>query len=112
MLSRTIKKNGDTTGYIIKGANSCRDAYRYLITSVFQARPSRGHKPSKQWYNLVFFGSYIFNIVSMLNEMKRGSSVVSALASAARGPGFDPRRRRGNFGCPNTLSFLSFAGMT
>ena len=43
---------------------------------------------------------------------KRGSRVVSALASCARGPGFDPRRRRGKFVGPNTLPFVSFAGMT
>ena len=43
---------------------------------------------------------------------KRGSSVVSALASGARGPRFDPRSRRGKFRCPNTLSLVSFAGMT
>ena len=45
--------------------------------------------------------------------MKRGSPVVSlALASGARGPRFDPRSRRGKFQCPNTLSLVSFAGMT
>ena len=43
---------------------------------------------------------------------KRGSRVVSALASCARGPGFDPRRRRRKFVGPNTLPFVSFAGMT
>ena len=43
---------------------------------------------------------------------KRGSRVVSALASCARGPGFDPRLRRGKFVGPNTLPFVSFAGMT
>ena len=43
---------------------------------------------------------------------KRGSRVVSALASCARGPGFNPRQRRGNFVGPNTLPFVSFAGMT
>ena len=34
------------------------------------------------------------------------------LASGARGPRFDPRSRRGKFRCPNTLSLVSFAGMT
>ena len=43
---------------------------------------------------------------------KRGSSVVSTLPSGARGPGFDPRRRRGKFGDPNTLLFVAFTGMT
>ena len=43
---------------------------------------------------------------------KRGSRVVSALASCARGPGFDPRQRREKFIGPNTLPFVSFAGMT
>ena len=43
---------------------------------------------------------------------KRGSRVVSALASCARGPGFDPHRRRGKFVGPITLPFGSFAGMT
>ena len=43
---------------------------------------------------------------------KRGSSVVSALASGARGPTFDPRSRRGKFRSPTTLSLVSFAGMT
>ena len=43
--------------------------------------------------------------------MKSDSSV-SALASGARGPRLDPRSRRGRFWCPNTLSLVSFAGMT
>ena len=43
---------------------------------------------------------------------KRGSSVVSALASGARGPRFDPRLQRGKFCSTNTLSLVSFAGMT
>ena len=43
---------------------------------------------------------------------KRCSSVVSALASGARGPRFDPRSRRGKFRSPNTLSLVSFVGMT
>ena len=41
-----------------------------------------------------------------------GSSVVSVLASGATSPRFDSRLRRGKFWCPNTLSFVSFAGMT
>ena len=45
-------------------------------------------------------------------EATRDSRVVSALASCARGPGFDPRRRRGKFVGPNLLPFVSFAGMT
>ena len=40
------------------------------------------------------------------------SSVVSTLASGARGPRFDPHWLGGKFHCPNTLSFVSFAGMT
>ena len=43
---------------------------------------------------------------------KRGSRVVSTLASCARGPGFDPCQRRGKFVGPNLLPFVSFAGMT
>ena len=43
---------------------------------------------------------------------KRGSSVVSALASGARGPRFDPCSQRGKFLSPNTLSLVSLAGMT
>ena len=35
-----------------------------------------------------------------------------ALASGARGPRFDSRSRREKFRCPNTLSLVSFAGMT
>ena len=31
---------------------------------------------------------------------ERGSSVVSAMASGARGPGFDPRNRRGKMSMP------------
>ena len=45
-------------------------------------------------------------------DVKRDSRVVSALASCARGPGFDPRRRRGKFVGPSLLPFVSFAGMT
>ena len=40
------------------------------------------------------------------------ASVVSAHASGARGPRFDPRSRRGKYPSPNTLSLVSFAGMT
>ena len=43
---------------------------------------------------------------------KHGSSVVSALASGARGPSFDPRLKRGEFRSLNTLSLVSLAGMT
>ena len=43
---------------------------------------------------------------------KRGSSVVSALASGGRGPGLVPSRRRGKFFGPNMLLAVSFAGMT
>ena len=45
-------------------------------------------------------------------DLHLGSRVVSALAACARGPGFDPCRRRGKFVGPNTLPFMSFAGMT
>ena len=38
--------------------------------------------------------------------------MVRALASSARGPRFDPRRRQGKSVGPNTLPFVSFAGMT
>ena len=38
--------------------------------------------------------------------------MVKALASGARGPRFDSRSRREKFRCPNTLSLVSFAGMT
>ena len=38
--------------------------------------------------------------------------MVSALASGARGPRFDPCSRRGKFLSLNTLSLVSFAGMT
>ena len=46
------------------------------------------------------------------SALYRGSSVVSALASGARGPRFDPLSGRGKFRSPNTLSLVSFAGMT
>ena len=39
-------------------------------------------------------------------------SVVNALTSGAKCPRFDPDSRRGKFRCPNTLSLVSFAGMT
>ena len=38
--------------------------------------------------------------------------MVSALASGARGPRFDPCSGRGKFRSLNTLSLVSFAGMT
>ena len=37
---------------------------------------------------------------------------MSALASKVKGTEIDPRLRQGNFLCPTTLSFVSFAGMT
>ena len=43
---------------------------------------------------------------------QHGSSVISALASGARGTRFDPRSLRGKFQSQNTLSPVSFAGMT
>ena len=39
-------------------------------------------------------------------------SVVSTLASDARGSRFDPRSQRGKFRCSNMLSLVPFAGMT
>ena len=45
-------------------------------------------------------------------QRKCGSSVDSALASDAKGPRFDFRPQRGKFRSPNTLSLVSFAGMT
>ena len=45
-------------------------------------------------------------------DKKRGSPVVSALAFSARCHGFDPRSRREKIRWPNTLSLVSFAGMT
>ena len=41
-----------------------------------------------------------------------GSSVVSALASGARGLRSDPHSRLGTFWCPYMLSLVLFAGMT
>ena len=58
------------------------------------------------------FLSKILHVFLKINKEKRDSRVVSALASCARGPGFDPRRRRGKFVGPNLLPFVSFAGMT
>ena len=53
-----------------------------------------------------------YSSLSKEGEGKRNSRVVSALASCARGPEFDPRRRRGKFVGPSLLPFVSFAGMT
>ena len=55
----------------------------------------------------IAFSDYILK-----RQGKRDSRVVSALASCARGPEFDPRRRRGKFVGPSLLPFVSFAGMT
>ena len=54
-------------------------------------------------------GIQVLLILTKLLFLKRGSRVVKALTSCARGPGFDPRRRRGKFAGPNTLPFVSFA---
>ena len=40
------------------------------------------------------------NLTPLRMVYERGSSVVSALASGARGPGFDPRDRRGKISVP------------
>ena len=45
-------------------------------------------------------------------KVKRGSSVVRHLPLVLEVPGFDPRSWRGKFLCLNTLSLVSFAGMT
>ena len=45
------------------------------------------------------------------NNIFLGSSVVSALASGAKSTRIDLWLRQGNFRCPNTLSFVSFADM-
>ena len=50
-------------------------------------------------------------IIPTHENVKHGSSVVSAMASGARGPGSIPTGG-GKFGGPNTLLFMSFAGMT
>ena len=52
------------------------------------------------------------NASTVQTARKHGSSVVSPLASGARGPRFDPPSRRGKFRSLNTLSLVSFAGMT
>ena len=41
--------------------------------------------------------------------MKRGSSVVSALASGGRGPGFQSQLAAMKIWCPSILPFVSFA---
>ena len=46
------------------------------------------------------------------SEVAKWLAVVSALASCARSPGFEPRLRRGKFVGPNMLPFVSFEGMT
>ena len=38
--------------------------------------------------------------------------LIVSSASRARGPGFDPCQQGGKFVGPNTLFFVSFAGMT
>ena len=53
-----------------------------------------------------------WNLSEGTRKRKHGSSVVSTLASGDRGPRFHPRSWRGKFRCPNTLSLVSFAGMT
>ena len=58
-----------------------------------------------------YFFEILFSHIIHLT-MKQGSSVVSILAFGARGPRFDPRQQRGKFGGPNSLPFVSFAGMT
>ena len=45
-------------------------------------------------------------------KVKRGSSVVRHLPLVLEVPGFDPCSWRGKFRCLNTLSLVSFAGMT
>ena len=43
---------------------------------------------------------------------KRGSLLVSALVFSARGHGSIPAAGEEKFWCPNTLSLVSFAGVT
>ena len=53
--------------------------------------------------------SRLYKDVSM---MRCFSVLIRLYQHVARGPRFDPRSRRGKFRCPNTLSLVSFAGMT
>ena len=49
---------------------------------------------------------------SIYRKKEREGNFIMQSVSCARGPGFDPRQRRGKFVGPNLLSFVSFAGMT
>ena len=42
--------------------------------------------------------NHVFHRLYKIKDVKRGSSVVSALASGARGPRIDPRMWQGKFG--------------
>ena len=59
-----------------------------------------------------FHTDFHFQIIGTVLIRKRGSSVVRHLPLVLEVPGFDSRSRREKFRCPNTLSLVSFAGMT
>ena len=52
------------------------------------------------------------NNQNLIDGSNKKTKQNKTLASCDRGPGFDPRRRRGKFVGPNLLPFVSFAGMT
>ena len=100
---------------ILFSVSSLPNAFYFVVLVV--KMPEMAH----DWWNkiILFYSILFYSIhqVSFFREIcwfsgKRGSRVVSALASCARGPGFDPRRRRGKFVGPNLLPFVSSAGMT
>ena len=48
---------------------------------------------------------------SIYRKKESEGNFIMQSVPCARGPGFDPRRRRGKFVGPNLLLFVSFAGM-
>ena len=78
-----------------------------MIFSIWFDRISLG------WFTVHIKGSQVrISKVRCSLVHEDGSSVVSALAFGARGPRFDPCLPPGKLWCPNTLSLVSFAGMT
>ena len=77
-----------------------------LIDSVSEGRKERNKSIMKRNIILARGGCSIYR------KKEREGNFIMQSVSCARGPGFDPRQRRGKFVGPNLLPFVSFAGMT
>ena len=101
----------DNTVKLVLSRHTKIDKTKVLQTGGSLVRVKCIAECSTEWSILQYFWPALCDY-ALCDSRKRGSSVVSAFASGARGPWFDPCSRREKFRSPNTLFLLSFAGIS